>query len=382
MRYFFLISLFTLNLYASSPKRIPETKKINQSIEFLDDLNLSNLKLAIQRQLKSFENSDLTVSFKLGTEDYKRSDLKDSLLHFNKLVDKTILCLDVIDAKTCYTELSLSLNTEFNSYSPIPKVTERGHQTGQTLFTAYYSPDLHGSLVKTSKYKRAIYKRPLDNKLARATREDIDYKDKFKGLGLELFSVSESRYDIWLLHVEGGGRVQVENKDGSITKHFLSYESSNKQKFQMLFKYMIASGMLSKGNAEIDNQRRYLEEHPEHEQEIMASSPSYIYFKVTQDEPLGVKNIPLTENRSLASDYRIYKEYGILNFIQAKKPIRKNGKVENVPFSRFFINQDTGGAIRGNARSDLYFGFGAEAQTAANNLKHLGNQYFLIKKKQ
>jgi membrane-bound lytic murein transglycosylase A len=380
MRYFILISLFSFNVHAATLDRIPETKKINQSIEFLDDLNLENMKLAIQRQLESFKSSEMSVEFKLGIEDYKRSDLRDSLIHFRNLVDKTITCLEVIDSKTCYSELSLSLNTEFNIYSPIPKASEDGYASGQSLFTAYYSPDLHGSVVKTDKYKHAIYKKPKDKKLLNSTREEIDFKNKFGGHGLELFYVSESRYDIWLLHVEGGGRVQVKNKDGSITKHYLSYDSSNKQKFQMLFKYMLEKGMLVKGSAGIDSQRRYIEMHPEHEQEIMASCPSYIYFKVTQDEPLGVKNIPLTENRSLASDYRLYKEYGILNFIQAKKPVRKNGKVELVPFSRFFINQDTGGAIRGNARSDLYFGFGEKAQTAANHLKQLGNQYFLIKK--
>jgi membrane-bound lytic murein transglycosylase A len=381
MRYLLLLSLISLSVFADVTNRIPETIKVNQSIEFLDDLNLANMKLAIKRQLKSFKTSEMNVGFKLGKQDYQRKDLRDSLIHFQNLVDKTIDCLEIIDAKTCYLELSLSVNTEFNIYSPIPKATEQGHATGQSLFTAYYSPDLHGSLTKTDVFKYPIYKKPSNSKLANSTRLQIDFENKLAGHDLELFYVSESRYDIWLFHVEGGGRVQIKNEDGSTSFHYLSYDSTNKQKFRMLYKYMIEKGMLVKGSAGIDNQKQYIKDHPEHEKEIMASCPSYIYFKITQDEPLGVKDIPLTENRSLASDYRIYKEYGILNFIQAKKPVRKNGKVELVPFSRFFINQDTGGAIKGNARSDLYFGFGKGAQTAANHLKQLGNQYFLIKKK-
>lgn len=381
MRYLFIICIMSFNAFAGLEMRIPETKKVNKSIEFFDDLDLVNMKLAIQRQLKSFGTSGLTTKIKFGSESYTRADLKSSLIYFESLVDKTIKCLDIIDRETCFSELSLILNTEFAIYSPIPDSNERGHATGQSLFTAYYSPDLHGSKTKTDVYKYPIYKMPKDAKLRSSTREEIDFDGKFEGKGLELFYVSESRYDIWLFHVEGGGRVQVKNKDGSISKCYLSYDGANKKSFRMLYKYMIANGMLVSGNAGIDQQREYITNHPEHERQIMASCPSYIYFKVTKDEPLGVRNIPLTENRSLASDYRRYKEYGILNFIQAKKPVRENGEVKLMPFSRFFINQDTGGAIRGNARSDLYFGFGKEAMTAANHLKQLGNQYFLIKKK-
>src|SRR5690606_38130368 len=112
-----------------------------------------------------------------------------------------------------------------------------------------------------------------------------------------------------------------------------------------------------------------------------ASSPSYIYFKVTQDEPLGVNNIPLTEGRSMATDYRIYKDYGLLQFVQTQKPVLVDEDIVQTDFGRFFISQDTGGAIRGNARADLYFGFGREAEIAASNLKNFGTQTILIKKK-
>jgi membrane-bound lytic murein transglycosylase A len=139
--------------------------------------------------------------------------------------------------------------------------------------------------------------------------------------------------------------------------------------------------MLKPGEFSVYHQRKYLVDNPGVLEEVLSICPSYIFFKVTTDEPLGVKNIPLTENRSLATDYRIYKEYGILNFVQAVKPVRNaSGDLEHKAFSRFFINQDTGGAIKGNARSDLYFGYGPEAATVANNLKKLGKQYFLIKK--
>ena len=75
------------------------------------------------------------------------------------------------------------------------------------------------------------------------------------------------------------------------------------------------------------------------------------------------------------------KEYGVINFIKGKKPvIQNNRQVSKVAFSRFFLNQDTGGAIKGNARCDLYFGYGKDAELAANHVYGLGEQYFLILK--
>ena len=380
-----LLCLLSFNSFALS--KMAPTKRVYQTIQFSDDLNLKNMVKAIDRQLVSFNSEStarLATKFILGTVEYDRKRLKESMVLFKKLVLKTMDCLKTLPEQECYKYLSLDLNNSFNIYKPLPKKTESGYSTGQSLFTSYYSPDFKGSKTKTDIYKYPIYSMPKDEKLRTLSREAIDFDQKLAGKGLELFYVSESLYDIWLLHVEGGGRVQVQNNDGTITNHYLSYAGTNSGKFTMLYRYMKANNMLQDGKTSIAHQRAYLESHPEHRREVFASCPSYIFFKVTKDEPLGVKNIPLTVNRSLATDYRIYQEYGIINFIQTKKPIRldTDGSVSSKKFSRFMINQDTGGAIRGNARSDLYFGFGKKAEFVANHLKYLGMQYFLIKKEE
>lgn len=382
MRYLIAMFIVAFGVSASVSKMGP-TQRVYETIEFSDDLNFDNMLLAIDRQLEQLSKyPTLKTKFKLGTLFYTRQNLKGSLDLFKKYVLEAKTCLGTDVSTDCYQDLSSKINKEFALYKPKPSQSEAGFKTGKTLFTSYYSPDLIGSKVKTDIFKNPIYAMPVKSDLRSLSREQIDFEGKLDGKNLELFYVKESRYDIWLLHVEGGGRVQVTNEDGSVSSFYLSYAGTNKLKFNMLYKYMNEQGMLEPGKTSIAHQRQYLEENPGDERAVMASCPSYVFFKVTKDEPLGVRNIPLTENRSLATDYRKYQEYGLINFIQTKKPVSLNeqGEVITENFSRFMINQDTGGAIKGNARSDLYFGFGKKAEFVANHLKFLGNQYFLIKK--
>lgn len=381
MRYLaLLLVLCPTILLAGDSARIPTTTKVNEYIDFKDDLDFKNMKLAIKRNKKFFNRADLSVKFKFGNDTYNRKSLRDSQISFEILVDQALECMQSEAKNFCYEQFSKAVNTEFNIYKPSPLTWEQGHKTSQSLFTAYYSPDFIGSRTKTAIYKNPIYKLPKSTKLRSLTRDQIDFEKKLSGKGLELFYVKESLYDIWLLHVEGGGRIHVMNEDGTTSMAYLSYEGSNKRTFKMLYRYMLDHGMLKPGQAGIDHQRAYLKANPQDARKIFASCPSYIFFTESQKEPIGVNDIILTENRSLASDYRIYKEYGILNFIQAKIPVRQNDQIKMKDFSRFFINQDTGGGIKGNARSDLYFGFGRKAELSANNLKVLGNQFFLLKK--
>lgn len=368
-----LVSLFLFsNVFAY------EMQRLNVSLSFVDDLDFKNLDLAIERQLRSLRSRDLSKKITLGDDQYTKKDMQDSLIFFQALVKKTIDCLETETRDVCYSKFNSVMNQNFVIYKPVPLSWEAGHADNKTLFTAYYSPDLHGKYKKDNVYKHAIYAYPNEPHLRRLTREEIDFDNKLAGRGYELVYVKESFYDIWLMHVEGGGRVQIEKEDGTIEMRYLSYKASNKQSFNFLYKYMIRAGMLQPGQASVENQRLYLEQNPERQREVFASCPSYIFFQFTKDEPLGVNNISLTENRSLATDYRIYKDYGFINFVSAKRPIRRNNRIEMIDFSRFFLNQDTGGAIKGQARSDLYFGYGSYASLVANSLKVLGDQYFLM----
>lgn len=378
MRILLLSLLLILNAHAEALNITP-TKRINEKIEFHDDLEFKNLDLAISRQLKSYSEAYLKGTIKFGADTFKKQKLKDSLLHFKSLFENYFSCKEVNETSLCLKNFNDSMNEDFYFYRPIPRKEEQGYKTGETLFTGYYSPDLDGSRIQTEFYKNPIYAMPKEEGLRTLSRVEIDFDKKLEGKGYELFYVSDSLYDLWLFHVEGGGRVHVTEEDGSRSFYYLSYAGTNGQKFQMLYRYMLDHGMLT-DDSSISAQRKYLNENPEKQREVFSSSPSYIYFKVTKDEPLGVNNIPLTEGRSMATDYRTYKDYGLIQFVQTKKPTQVDGKIVDKKFSRFFISQDTGGAIKGNARADLYFGYGEEAELSASYLKHLGTQTILIKK--
>jgi len=131
----------------------------------------------------------------------------------------------------------------------------------------------------------------------------------------------------------------------------------------------------------MQNIRRFLSEHPELTDEILNQNPSYVFFRTLENGPLGNINVPLTPGRSIALDARLFPK-GALAFISCQKPVvNDRGEIVDwVNFSRFVLNQDTGGAIRGAGRADLFWGSGDYAEIAAGHLKHEGELYILVKK--
>ena len=362
---------------------VTPTVLVNQSLSFVDDLDFANLNLAIERQLSSYDLRGLSGDITFGQKVYPKIVLKESLVLLRELAEENKQCLATQAKETCLDILNREINEKFLIYKPVPKKTENGYKAELTTkYTSYYSPDVTGSRTPTERYNHAIYSMPKEASLQNFSRVEIDYKGALAGKGYEIFWVEDSYFDLYLLHVQGGGRINIVNPDGSKEVKYLSYDGKNSKSFKMIYHYLTEKGYLKPGEATISNQRKFLKDHPEKEEEVFGSCPSYVYFKESSEEPVGLDNIPLTEGRSLAMDSKIYKTTGIINFVRTKKAshIDETGQVVKVPFSRFFVGQDTGGAIRGNARCDLYFGYGPQAEMTAYNMNEMGEQYFLIKK--
>lgn len=125
--------------------------------------------------------------------------------------------------------------------------------------------------------------------------------------------------------------------------------------------------------------RDYIRENPLEMHEIFFYNPRYVFFKVSEGGPLGSLGVELTPGRSLALDQKITPS-GALLFASAKKPVTDDsGGVDHwEPFSRFMCSQDTGNAIRGAKRADIFWGSGDYAEIAAGYMKHRGRLYFLV----
>ena len=124
-----------------------------------------------------------------------------------------------------------------------------------------------------------------------------------------------------------------------------------------------------------------MKENPALIDEVLNSNPSYIFFGQEEDGPFGSLGVRLTPGRSIALDPRVFPK-GALGFISTQKPlVNAGGEITGwTPFSRFVLNQDSGGAIKGAGRADLFWGSGPYAELAAGHLHHDGDLYILIQK--
>lgn len=364
--------------FAVFSQEITPTEKVEASLNFSDDLDFQFLDIAINRQLESYEKKGLKGTIKFGKTVYPKTVLKESLKLLLKLSAEAQNCALTEDKDSCSNEFSRKLNENFSVYRPLPKETERGYKEKKAFFTSYYTPDFRGSYEKTEEFKNPIFGLPATEEERKYSRVEIDFDRKLDGKNLEVMWVKETLFDIYFMHIQGGGRVVM--PDG--TKTYLSYSGKNGQKFEFVSKYLIESGLMERSKTNYFTQRAFLEEHPEHQRATYATAPFFIYFKETSHEPEGLDGISLTEGRSLAWDNTVYKTLGVINFVSAVKTTHLNeeGNPVKKPFSRFFLAQDTGSAIRGNARADLYWGYGEDALFVAGKLMEIGDQYFLIKR--
>jgi membrane-bound lytic murein transglycosylase A len=142
---------------------------------------------------------------------------------------------------------------------------------------------------------------------------------------------------------------------------------------------LIDKGAIRQEDMSMQAIRAYLKAHPDQMQRIFDYNPSYVFFITRENGPFGYLNVRLTAGRSLATDRRLFPP-AALALVQTEKPVVDlEGKIERwIPFTRFVLNQDTGGAIRGAARADIFWGNGAYAEIAAGHLQHPGQFYFFI----
>jgi membrane-bound lytic murein transglycosylase A len=208
------------------------------------------------------------------------------------------------------------------------------------------------------------------------SREEIDFKSKLAGRGLEIVWI-DSLVDIFFLHIQGSGIVQLE--DGS--QIYVGYADQNGLPFRSTGKFLLDKQFIDRSQLSLQGMKAFLKDHPEAIPEALISNPSYIFFQINQQSATGTFGTRLTPWRSIATDPRIF-PLGVLAYIECEKPVFDPGKriIGWQKFGRFVMNQDTGGAIRGADRVDLFTGHGELSELVAGNMKQKGSLFFLLKK--
>jgi len=178
-------------------------------------------------------------------------------------------------------------------------------------------------------------------------------------------------------HIQGSVRVVLD--DGRLMR--LNYAAANGHPYYAVGRWLIDRNIISKDEMSMDRIREWMERNPKEGDELRRKNKSYVFFRETNlpvnEEPIGAQGISLTPGRSIAVDHKLH-TYGTPFFISAYLPIE--GLKPDTWFKRLMIAQDTGGAIVGPARADLYFGAGDEAASVAGRLRHYGKFVMLAPK--
>ena len=263
------------------------------------------------------------------------------------------------------------------------------------FFTGYYEPVVEGSRLPSNEYTVPLYRRPPDlvtQRIRRSAskgkagqklvkRSSGAYYDRTQiedgvlaGRGLEICWL-KSPIDGFFAEIQGSVRVRLEN--GEVIR--LNYADKNGHAYTAVGRFLIERGIVSKEDMSMQRIRDYMEKFPEEGKKLRRENRSYVFFRETElseyEEAIGAQGISLTAARSIAVDRRLH-TYGMPVFVNAYLPI-----VSEKPdtwFRRLMIAQDTGGAIIGPARADIYLGAGDEAERAAGRFKHNGQFVMLV----
>lgn len=268
-------------------------------------------------------------------------------------------------------------------------VSDTGNSEG--LFTGYYEPELNGSWQKAGKYQTPLYARPgdlvsvslgaFDRELGGNTiwgrvengklrpypaRKDIE--DGKVG-GLKPLIWVDDPVDAFFLQIQGSGQVKLQ--DGSVVH--VGFAGKNGRTYQSVGRILIDSGEIPANRLTMDAIRKWVHARPVEGPALLKKNPTFVFFRVIEgDGPLGAQGVALTPERSLAVDRRFI-PLGAPLWVTTHEPLDKSK-----PLQKLMIAQDTGGAIKGVVRGDIFFGPGQRAAKRAGNMKRPGQYHILL----
>ncbi len=284
-----------------------------------------------------------------------------------------------------------------DNFRPL-RISKLGDTDG--FLTGYYEPIINGSRVPTGEFTAPLYRRPPNLaisgrrklgdsfpskgvKVGRRVgrRKIVPYYDRgeiedgaLDGWHLEICWL-HSPIDVLFAQIQGSARIRLE--DGSILR--VNYDSHNGWPYLPVGRVLVERKLISKDDVSMQRIRDWMEANPDAAKDVRRQNKSYVFFRITnlatEDEAIGGEGVPLMPGRSIAVDRSLH-AYGTPFFIAAELPIA-NEKA-GTKFRRLVFAQDTGSAIVGPARADIYFGAGDDAARIAGRIRHPGQFVMLL----
>lgn len=263
------------------------------------------------------------------------------------------------------------------------------------LITGYYEPKLAGSRVRTERFRYPLFGVPddlltIDMGETYPQLKGLRLRGRLQGKrvipyydragieagnallqGHELVWV-DNAVDLFFLQIQGSGRIEL--PDGSLVK--VGYADQNGHPYVSIGKKLVEMGELKIEEASMQSIKAWAEQHPEKLPALLAQNPSYVFFRELPNSlssPLGALGVPLTDAYSIAVDPRTI-PLGAPVFLATTYPNTAE------PLNRLVLAQDTGGAIKGAVRADLFWGFGEQAGMQAGRMKQAGLMWVLFPK--
>lgn len=341
-----------------------DKKALLQAIDHSLDYLLHNSDAAYQ----NYQVVGMTPDTTFGGLSFRDRVIK-SLQRFRELVLKS----------RSPAELNAAVAREFVFYQSVGSDTK-----GSVLFTAYYEPVYAASRVPTPEYRYPIYRLPPDLDSwpkPNPTRLELEGSDGLQGdkgllRGLELFWLRD-RLEAYIIQIEGSARLQF--PDGTQTT--VGYAGSTANQYKSIGKEVANDGKLPLEGMTMPILLDFFHKHPQELSTYIPRDPSFVFFQENHGAPAqGSIQEPLTAERSIATDKSLMPP-GALALIHTSIPfVKANGEIEHRVVSRYVLDQDTGGAIKGAGRVDYFLGTGKVAGDRAGVTVSYGNLYYLLLK--
>ncbi len=305
---------------------------------------------------------------------YSRSDfnlerVRRSLIRFRELL---------VTANSA-VELQEKVKSEFVFYQSVGK-----DKRGTVDFTGYFEPTYVASQVRTEEFPYPLYRKPANFERwgqSHPTRLQLEGKNGLLGnksilAGNEIVWLRD-RLEAFLVQVQGSARLQLTNG----TTMSITYGGSTNYRYTSIGGELVKDGVFAKEELSLPKLIAYFKSNPEALDEYLPRNNRFIFFYETDGRsPNGSLGVPVTGDRSIATDKSLMPP-GALAFIEAPIPqVTANGVIENRIVSRYVLDQDTGSAIKGAGRVDIFLGSGTVAGERAGLINGTGKLYYLLLK--